>query len=68
MGRIYNYPVWATQGGGLAREVGGKCIFIEEPDCPGLDVGDEVPEEWGLAPANEMATEEMDRFAPGGPW
>ncbi len=51
----YNYPVWGTQGGGLVREVGGKYIFIEKPDCPGLDIGDEMPEEWGIASANAHA-------------
>tara|TARA_B100000745_G_scaffold271617_1_gene199099 strand:- start:86 stop:358 length:273 start_codon:yes stop_codon:yes gene_type:complete len=60
-----NKPVakWATQGGGLAA--GGKgerLIFIEAPDCPGLDVGDPVPEEWGLIPVNDAAHEEMDGF------
>ena len=65
MHRNYNYPVWATQGGGLAREVNGKQIFIEKPDCPGLDIGDDVPAEWDLVPVNEMARKEMEKFEPG---
>jgi len=52
-----NYPVYGTQGGGLAREVNGVFIFIEQPDCPGLQVGDEVPCEWDLQPANNLAQE-----------
>ncbi len=56
----YKYAVWATQGGGLIREVNGKNIFIEKPDCPGLDVGDEIPEEWGTVPANYLAREQME--------
>ena len=58
MTREYDYLVWGTQGGGLARKVGLMYIFVEAPDCPGLNVGDEVPREWDLAPANEMARED----------
>lgn len=53
--RQYNFPVWGTQGGGLVREVGEVYIFVEKPDCPGLDVGDTMPKEWGVIPANETA-------------
>jgi hypothetical protein len=56
----YKYPVYGTQGGGLAREVAGKYFFIEPPDSgTGLRVGDEVPVEWDLAPANHLARNEM---------
>lgn len=65
MAAEFNFPVWATQGGGLARECGGKYFFVTDPGFPGLGIGDEVPEEWGLAPANEKACDEMDAFAPG---
>lgn len=63
MERIYKYPVWGTQGGGLVREVNGTYIFIEKPDCPGLDIGDEMPEEWGIIPANWLARKIMKRVA-----
>ncbi|PIQ67349.1 hypothetical protein COY25_01345 [Candidatus Uhrbacteria bacterium CG_4_10_14_0_2_um_filter_41_7] len=63
MERQYNYPVWGTQGGGLVREVNGTYIFVEKPDCPGLDVGDEMPEMWGIIPANQQARADMDKFA-----
>ncbi len=53
--REYKFPVWGTQGGGLVREANGMYIFLEKPDCPGLDVGDEMPEEWGIVPANTHA-------------
>ena len=50
------FPVWATQGGGLVREgPDGTMTFIETPDCPGLEVGDTMPEEWGIIPANNLA-------------
>ena len=62
--REYDYPVWATQGGGLARSVGDTYIFIEKPDCPGLDVGDNVPKEWGVMPVNALAKKEMDESSP----
>lgn len=53
--RWYQYPVWGTQGGGLVRDVNGTFIFVEKPDCPGLDVGDEMPKEWDTIPANSKA-------------
>lgn len=56
--REYSYPVYGTQGGGLVRQIGAAYIFIEKPDCPGLDIGDTMPEEWGVIPANEHAREE----------
>lgn len=60
--RGFNYPVWGTQGGGLVRETDGMYIFVSKPDCPGLDVGDEMPEDWSIVPANRraMLEEEMD--------
>lgn len=61
MEREFRYPVYGTQGGGLVREVSGKFIFVEKPDCPGLDVGDEMPEEWGIVPANHHARRETQR-------
>ena len=65
----YNFPVYITQCGGLARRVGETHIFITKPNCPGLGVGDEVPKEWGLAAANEKARgEALDLFAPSGLW
>ncbi len=54
----YRYPVYATQGGGLARCVNGTWIFVTDPKCPGLGVGDDVPAEWDVAPANQLAIEE----------
>ena len=57
----YKYPVYATQGGGLARFVGETLIFVEVPSAGmGLDVGDEVPLEWDYQPANELARRESD--------
>lgn len=60
----YPFAVFATQGGGLVREVktdkGFIYIFVEAPDCPGLGVGDFMPEEWGIVAANRQAREEID--------
>ena len=51
-----DYPVYGTQGGGLAQFKDGKAVFIEAPkDFPELKVGDEVPERWDLQPANDAA-------------
>lgn len=51
----YIYPVYGTQGGGLAREFHGSYFFIEAPRGVGLLPGDEVPPDWGLEPANLLA-------------
>lgn len=53
---IVTYPVFATQGGGYARLLDDKFIFVVAPSTNmGLNVGDEVPEEWGLEPVNKAA-------------
>lgn len=63
--RTYKFPVWGTQGGGLVREANGMYVFVEAPtDFPELGVGDELPEQWSLAPANELARAEMERDDP----
>jgi hypothetical protein len=60
MAREYDYSIWGTQGGGIVRYVDGKYVFIKKPDdCMGFDVGDTMPEEWGIVPANSKAEEEM---------
>ena len=65
MEKQYNFPVFATQGGGLVREIktaeGTKCIFVEAPpEGMGLGVGDFMPEEWDTIPANKMAREAIE--------
>jgi hypothetical protein len=61
----YNFPVYATQGGGLVRFVNNTlAVFVEQPDCPGLDVGDIMPEKWGIVPANQAARNECDNELP----
>ncbi|OHA20743.1 MAG: hypothetical protein A2849_01665 [Candidatus Taylorbacteria bacterium RIFCSPHIGHO2_01_FULL_51_15] len=62
MEKEYGYPVWGTQGGGLVRQMGKNYIFVEKPDCPGLDVGDFMPEEWGIIPANSSARKEIGDY------
>lgn len=68
--KTYNFPVFGTQGGGLVRELktqkGYKYIFVEAPDCPGLGVGDFMPEEWDIIPANRQAREAIsdEQFGP----
>lgn len=53
MSRRYSYPVWGTDGGGLVCRLDGTYVFVEEPASRGFDVDDEMPEEWGLTPAND---------------
>lgn len=64
--KTYDFPVWGTQGGGLVREVDGKYLFVEAPkDFPELTVGSEMPEEWGLAAANDLALNECREINDG---
>lgn len=61
-----SFPVWGTQGGGLARRNdGGLFVWYELPDWAGghMHIGDPVPDEWDLAPANHLARSEM--YDPG---
>lgn len=58
MDRKHNFPVFVTQGGGLVREISQNpyvYVFVEKPDCPGLDVGETMPKEWDIVPANQAA-------------
>jgi len=59
----YPYAVYSPEGGGLAvYKDGNKRIFIEAPpEVMGLHVGDEVPSEWSMFPANRLAQAEMRR-------
>lgn len=56
----YRFAVWYTQGGGMVREINGTFIFVEKPDCPGLKVGDEMPKDWGVIPANNLARNQVN--------
>ncbi len=61
MEREYNFPVFGTQGGGLVQEVAPNTyVFVEAPDCPGLQVGDFMPSEWGIVAANQQAIDAVE--------
>jgi hypothetical protein len=65
MEKTYNFPVFATQGGGLVREIktdsGFKYIFVEAPpQGMGLGIGDFMPEQWDLIPANQQARDAIN--------
>lgn len=72
--KSYDFPVFGTQGGGLVREVraasGYEYYFVEAPkQCPMFRVGDRMPEEWGVTPANsaaELSVEEDFTLQEGG--
>tara|TARA_R110000868_G_scaffold47769_2_gene156204 strand:+ start:2094 stop:2294 length:201 start_codon:yes stop_codon:yes gene_type:complete len=54
---------YGTQGGGKAVEIAGNLRFSEKPDCLGFEVGDLVPEEWGITgPFNDDGTQVEDTF------
>jgi hypothetical protein len=57
----YNFPVFATQGGGLVQEVAPDVYtFVEAPNCPGLNVGDSMPKEWGIIAVNTLAQRQVE--------
>jgi len=65
--QTFNFSVYGTQGGSCARMVNGIAIFVTKPNCPGLDVGDEVPLNWDLQPTNKLARDVIqDRDIDGG--
>ena len=46
--------IFATQGGGKVVWDGKGYVFVEKPKCPGFNVGDYMPEEWGIVgPINQ---------------
>lgn len=56
----YPFPVYGTQGGGLARwtddnDPNASLIFVEVPEWGEFEVGDLVPREWGYVAANRLA-------------
>jgi hypothetical protein len=58
----YAFPVFGTQGGGLVRWVNGQYEFVEVPDwITGAKVGDPMPEEWGVIPANNSAQRQVEQ-------
>ncbi len=62
--KTYPEALWGTQGGGLARQVGtgNHYVFVEAPGHSGLNVGDAVPGDWDIQPANQLAREQMPGF------
>lgn len=60
MPKEYGFPVYGTQGGGLAQRSGNDYYFVEAPGHSGLNNGDKVPSEWGIVPANAAARQDDD--------
>ena len=54
-------PLYATQGGGFATSFNGGYVWHSEiPDGIFAQVGDRIPEEWGVAAANAAAHQDQD--------
>lgn len=56
-------PRYTTQGGGVCRFVNGVYIWIETPtdSCfAAMQIGDEIPEEWGVRALNSAAIDEAE--------
>jgi hypothetical protein len=57
-----NFALWATQGGGLARwdDAQGCDVWHEAPSqFPEFKVGEPIPRQWDLIPANDAARAEI---------
>ena len=64
MTREFDFPVYGTQGGGLARMLDGAFVWVKTPQVSAFNYmkeGDQIPEEWDLIPANEAARFEVDQ-------
>jgi hypothetical protein len=54
-------PIFATQGGGYAVYEGGRYVWHSEiPSFVNAQVGDPIPEEWGVVAVNEAAIDEVE--------
>ncbi len=57
--KIYNFPVFFTQGGGLVRPVVDNpfdYVFVEVPVlAAAVKIGDVMPRDWEVEPANDLA-------------
>lgn len=53
----YDFPVWGTPGDGLVRALGDGFVFVKAPEEArlGFKVGDRMPDEWDIVPANSHA-------------
>lgn len=56
-------PLYATQGGGYATYENGRYVWHSDiPDFLNAQVGDPIPEEWGVVSINEAAHREVDEW------
>lgn len=64
----FDKPVFLCQGLALVEEVipGKIYLFLEPVPSCGFDIGDTMPEEWSIIPANraarELLHEDLDSF------
>jgi hypothetical protein len=56
--------IFSTYHNGFVRRVGDRFFFIEKPNFPGIEVGDELPDDWELVPANEETLAAIERQIP----
>lgn len=51
--RLYSFPTYTTQGGGIARFQDNNLVFVIPPEnFPNYKEGDLVPTDWSFAPTN----------------
>lgn len=51
----FSFAVWRTENGGLVRKRGEDYVFVEMPNCLKFEIGDVMPDEWDITPANDEA-------------
>jgi hypothetical protein len=58
-------PLYTTQGGGYCRFDGSRFYWVEPPTdrCfSDMQVGDNIPEEWGTSAVNDAGIREMENL------
>jgi hypothetical protein len=59
-----NFPVYATQGGGYATREGDQYLWLSGiPPFVNAEIGDPIPDEWGVTSANDAASREAEEEA-----
>ena len=56
-------PLYATQGGGYATYESGRYVWHSDiPKFINAQVGDPIPDEWGVASINDAAHREVEEL------
>lgn len=58
---MFELPLYATQGGGYATWDGSQYVWLRDiPAFVNAEIGDPIPDEWGVRAANSAANFEAE--------